>query len=194
MTVTASKYDVKANYFYETEAWATEALVRQFPVSGMTVWEPAAGNHKMADVLRAAGAKVWTSDIARYDIDQDEIFDFLQDSLLARHFGFSAVITNPPYGKGNRIAVQFIRNALDVCQNGMVAMLLTAKFDFGSTRVDLFRDNPRFVAKIHLIDRISWEGNGKTGTEDHAWYVWGPRPIVPQKPVIYYAGRKAVTS
>lgn len=56
----------------------------------------------------------------------------------------------------------------------MVALLLTAKFDFGKTRRHLFADNPRFMAKIALLDRISWAANGKTGTEDHAWYVWGP--------------------
>lgn len=76
-------------------------------------------------------------------------------------------------GKGNRDAVRFAEVALERC-NGMVALLLTAKFDFGKTRRHLFQDNPRFMAKIALLDRISWAGNGETGTEDHAWYVWGP--------------------
>jgi hypothetical protein len=69
--------------------------------------------------------------------------------------------------------------------------LLTAKFDFGNTRHHLFRDNPRFAAKISLTDRISWTLDGITGTEDHAWYVWTEAPRLPRAPVILYAGRKA---
>lgn len=60
--------------------------------------------------------------------------------------------------------------------DGFVALLLTAKFDFGKTRADLFRDNPRFVAKIALVDRIQWFPGDKSGIEDHAWYVWGAGP------------------
>jgi hypothetical protein len=57
MTVVASNYARAANDLYQTEPWATEALLRHFPVFGVTVWEPAAGNHLMADVLRERGAK-----------------------------------------------------------------------------------------------------------------------------------------
>lgn len=155
MTVTASNFERRTNDLYETEDWATEALIRRFPVAGMTVWEPAAGNHAIVRVLAAHGASVVTSDIATYDLRHD------------------AIITNPPYGRGNRDAVRFAELSLERCK-GMVALLLTAKFDFGKTRRRLFADNPRFMAKIALVDRISWAGNGETGTEDHAWFVWGP--------------------
>lgn len=171
MTVTASNYARAENDLYQTEPWATEALLWHFPVAGLHVWEPAAGNHLMANVLRANGAQVATSDIATYDREHDSIRDFLSPGYAGPEF--DAIITNPPYGKGNRDAVRFAELALDRC-DGMVALLLTAKFDFGKTRRHLFQDNPRFLAKIALLDRISWAGNGETGTEDHAWYVWGP--------------------
>lgn len=171
MTVVASNYARKENDLYQTEPWATRALIRHFPVRGLAVWEPAAGNHLMADVLREEGAGVRTSDIATYDRQHDAIFDFLgKDNLPNAHY--SAIITNPPYGKGNRDAVEFARLALERCP-GMVALLLTAKFDFGKTRKFLFQDNPRFMAKIALLDRIQWFEGATTGTEDHAWYVWG---------------------
>ena len=51
MTVVASKFERRPNELYRTEKWATEAQLRHFPVSGRTVWEPAAGLHDMADVL-----------------------------------------------------------------------------------------------------------------------------------------------
>ena len=173
MTVTASNYARKENDLYQTEPWATEALLRHFPVAGLTVWEPAAGNHMMADVLKSAAGEVWTSDIVEYG----RVHDFQGLDFFAKNLplpsGCDAIITNPPYGKGNRDAVRFAELALERC-DGMVALLLTAKFDFGKTRRHLFQDNRRFLAKIALLDRISWAGNGETGTEDHAWYVWGP--------------------
>jgi hypothetical protein len=172
MTVVASNYARAANDLYQTEPWATEALLRHFPVMGLTVWEPAAGNHLMADVLGENGATVITSDIAEYDRQHGFLWDFI-GGLELNMPDPEAIITNPPYGKGNRDAVKFAELALERC-DGMVALLLTAKFDFGKTRRHLFQDNPRFLAKIALLDRISWAGNGETGTEDHAWYVWGP--------------------
>lgn len=173
MTVVASNFAPVANSFYQTEPWATEVLLRHFPVTGLNVWEPAAGNHMMADVLQQAGGFVWTTDIAAYDRPHHGMFDFLRVDQAHPGFVFQAIITNPPYGKGNREAVRFAELALERC-DGMVALLLTAKFDFGKTRRHLFQNNTRFMAKIALLDRISWAGNGETGTEDHAWYVWGP--------------------
>lgn len=189
MTVTASKYARVENDLYQTEPWVTEALLRHFPVTGLSVWEPAAGNHLMADVLRERAASVRTSDIAVYGRDHDALFDFLIDRPHSEPT-IDAIITNPPYGKGNKQAVQFASLALERC-SGLIALLLTAKFDFGSTRRRLFADNPRFAAKITLVDRISWTLDGVTGTEDHAWYVWTETPRLPRAPVILYAGRKA---
>lgn len=175
MTVVASNYARKENDLYQTEPWATEALLRNFPVSGLTVWEPAAGNHLIADVLREAGASVVTSDIATYDREHDALVDFLAERFAYKNPPHAAIITNPPYGKGNRDAVKFARLALQRC-SGIVALLLTAKFDFGKTRADLFGSNHRFAAKIALVDRIQWFPGDSSGTEDHAWYVWNPAP------------------
>lgn len=175
MTVVASNYARKENDLYQTEVWATEALLRHVPIGpGFVVWEPSAGNHLMADVLRESGAKVKTSDIATYDREHDAIFDFL-NNRPHNEPSVNAIITNPPYGKGNRDAVQYARLALERCK-GWVALLLTAKFDFGKTRADLFALNPRFAAKIALVDRIQWFPGESSGTEDHAWYVWAPAP------------------
>ena len=74
--------------------------------------------------------------------------------------------------------------------DGLVALLLTAKFDFGKTRQFLFRDNPRFMAKIALVDRIQWFPGDSSGTEDHAWYVWGSKGS-DHTPRLLWAGRVA---
>lgn len=188
MTVVASNYARKENDLYQTEPWATEALLRSFPVTGLSVWEPSAGNHLMADILKESGAaRVFTSDIATYNRAHDQIWDFLANEQEAAR-DCDAIITNPPYGKSNRLAVNYARLALKRC-SGLVALLLTAKFDFGKTRADLFRDNPRFVGKIALIDRIQWFPGDTTGTEDHAWYIWGPGSERVGAPRLMYAGR-----
>lgn len=172
MTVVASRFERRPNNLYETPAWVTHALLRaiQFNPGNDPVWEPAAGNHKIADVLRERGHNVITSDIATYERQHDNVFDFLSGSR--EHNPHLHLITNPPYGAGNRDAVKFARLALARC-GGVVALLLTAKFDFGKTRVDLFRDNPRFIAKVALLDRIQWFPGEYGNTEDHAWFVWG---------------------
>jgi hypothetical protein len=188
MTVTASNFERKTNDLYETEEWATRALLRHFPVAGLLAWEPAAGNHKIADVLRESGAAgVVTSDIATYDRAHNFTYDFFSGEPDGPNA--DAIITNPPYGKGNREAVRFAELALERC-DGLVALLLTAKFDFGKTRYHLFRDNPRFTAKIALTDRIQWFAGATTGTEDHAWYVWSGVGVL-TRPRLFWEGREA---
>lgn len=179
MTVTASKYELKRNEKYETEPWATEACLRALKglglwSTGLSVWEPAAGNHKMVKPIYDAGAKkVITSDICQYDFNHTAIFDFLSNGEFDFVPDSFNIMTNPPYGSANRTAVKFIELALERC-DGFIAFLLTAKFDFGVTRKHLFKNNNRFTAKLALLDRISFEDNGQGGTEDHAWYIWGP--------------------
>ena len=184
MTVVASNYARKENDLYQTEPWATEALLRCLPDLTSTVWEPAAGNHMIADVLRDRGMKVLTSDAKTYNREHDEELDFLNSRVA----GYPKnMITNPPYGRGNRDAAKWARLALMRCPC-WVALLLTAKFDFGKTRVDLFRDEPRFYAKVALLDRVQWFPGDHGGTEDHAWYVWGPAEY--ESPTIFWEGRE----
>lgn len=189
MTVVPSGYARQQNDLYQTEAWATRAALRHFPVYLKTVWEPAAGGHKMADVLREADANVITSDIAVYDRQHDFMFDFLRWKGERAAPQVDAIWTNPPFGLGNRDAVWFAEMALDWCP-GTVALLLTAKFDFGNTRHHLFRDNPRFTAKINLVDRIRWFP-GMDGTEDFAWFIWTAAGSVGGPRIIYEGKERA---
>lgn len=190
MTVVASQYARAENDLYQTEPWATETLIRHFPVAGRRVWEPAAGNHLMADVLRDHGATVTTSDIKIYDRQHDFLFDFLcADPSPIEGLPAANLITNPPYGKGNRDAVRFAERALARC-DGFVALLMTMKFDSGKTRTHLLRDNPRFAAKIVLLDRIQWFPGETSGTEDHAWFVWLPAGFSAGYPRLIYEAKE----
>jgi hypothetical protein len=185
MTVTISGYELHPNDLYETERWAILRLLEQFPeLLAAMCWEPSAGNHRVADEL----PRCFTSDIVTYDRTHDLVLDFFGAEGMPGDA--HNIITNPPYGLRNMIATRYARHALKVC-DGWIALLLTAKFDSGKTRGDLFRDSYRFRGKIVLTDRIRWfGGEGSTdGTEDHAWYVWSPRGGMHGPPTIRYAGR-----
>jgi len=197
MTVTSSNFELRENDLYETEPWAVDAVIRSLVQlhlwqEGSVIWEPSAGNHAMVRSFKGAGAgTVITSDICEYTRPHTALFDFLSDTQPSFVPASYNIITNPPYGRQNRLAVKYARRALHLC-SGFVALLLTAKFDFGNTRTDLFANNPRFRAKVTLLDRISWAGNGETGTEDHAWYIWGPTGAPNAPPTILYESKKAM--
>lgn len=188
MTTVASGYAQQTNDLYETERWAILALLRTFPgLLDAMCWEPSAGNHKIADVIEEFGTGCYTSDIEVYDREHDWLLDFF-DAVRMRP-GTRNIVTNPPYGKRNHLATKYARHALQIC-DGWVALLLTVKFDSGNTRSDLFQDNPRFRGKLVLTDRIRWFGGegSKDGTEDHAWFIWGPAGVLlPGPPTIRYA-------
>lgn len=185
MTVVRSNFEYRKNNFYETPTWCVDTLLAYWKPDVKRIWEPAAGGHKIVNALKSHGYEVVSSDIAEYGVKHDLILDFLNKDQT-NPFGVDTIITNPPYGPSNAQAVKFARNALMTDGIKRVAMLLTAKFDFGSTRTDLFQNNPAFVGKIALLDRISWADNGKTGTEDHAWYLWDKSNT--DRPRIWYGG------
>lgn len=194
MTVTSSNYEPKDNDLYETEVWAVEALIRVLKSIGLwrpgTIWEPAAGNHALVRPLYTAGATaVITSDICEYNEPHTFFMDFIKDATTAKTKDDFDIVTNPPYGWNNQTAALFAERALEVCP-GYVALLLTAKFDFGITRTHLFRDNARFLGRIALMDRISFAGNGVGGTEDHAWFIWGPKGTKVRQPGMFYEGKE----
>lgn len=199
MTVVASKYARLRNDLYQTEPYATNALLRHFPVKGLRLWNPGAGNHLMSDVMREAGADIVASDIQTYDRPHDFEFDFLENRpeivtpVLQRVGRIDGIFENPPYGHCNATAVKFTERALERC-DGMVAMLLTMKFDSGKGRVHLFRDNPRYLGKIVLLDRLRWfpgqEDQKNDGTEDHAWQIWGPTPWFRRHPRTWWEARR----
>ena len=85
---------------YPTPHWVvSDALAKHVDLRGLTVWEPACGDGRMAAALRLQGCgRVYTSDIVDRDTGQDEVLDFLsaQTPELAR---FDMSVTNPPFGQ-----------------------------------------------------------------------------------------------
>jgi hypothetical protein len=139
------------------------------------VWEPAPGEGYLASALTVEGLEV----IATHD-------DFFRRDAMPQ--GVNTIATNPPFGKGGRQAVKFIRHAFKLEVERMI-LLLKVDFDSGKTRTDLFRDQLMFAGKIVLLDRIKWFEGPKQPSENHAIFVWDRRHR--GSPWIRYARRGA---
>ena len=149
-----------------TPNWVVSALAEHVDLRGLTVWEPACGDGRMAEALRLQGcARVYTSDIVDRGTGQDEVLDFLSAHMpkLAR-FDMSA--TNPPFGQGGRQATAFIEVGLRRLPVGAtLALLLPCDFDSAKTRA-LFRRLPgirrqdRAAGAHRLVPAQRWNPRG----------------------------------
>src|SRR5262249_6095688 len=93
---------------YPTPPWVVSALAEYLDLRGLTVWEPACGDGRMAEALRLQGcARVYTSDIVDRGTEQNEAFDFLSAQRPNLERPPDAIITNPPFGQGGKLATAF---------------------------------------------------------------------------------------
>jgi hypothetical protein len=178
---------------YPTPAWVIDALAEHLELRGAIVWECACGDGRMAEALRFAGcARVYTTDVVQRVAEQDEVLDFLSKQT-PKFAGFSLIITNPPFGKGGKLAMAFIAAGLRrLPSGGMLALLLPADFDSAKTRADYFGNSSHFVGKIVLTKRIVWfqrnDGIREAPKENNAWYLWSRSPLRVRRPsVILYS-------
>jgi hypothetical protein len=161
---------------YNSPSWVARALAEYVHLEERKVWEPAAGAGQMACALESVGARVFTSDIAPRP-GLDARFDFLTPGLPPGLRHFDGIVTNPPWGQGNRLAVAFIEAGLHRISScgGFLALLLPADFDSARTRLHLFHDS-RFTARISLTSRPVWfertDGVKPAPKENCCWYIW----------------------
>jgi hypothetical protein len=106
-----------------------------------------------------------------------------------------AIIVNPPYGLGGRLAVQFIQHSLAFMRQPdsrvrLLAFLLSIDFDSASGRTDLFADCPEFAGKIVLLRRIRWFEGPSGPSTNHGWYLYRrPDVLGAVPPTLRYAPR-----
>jgi hypothetical protein len=191
-----TKYDRVPRDRYPTPAWVVHALAEYVELKNRRIWEPAAGDGRMARALETHGARVFSSDIEPHD-SLDAVFDFLSSSGfpdgLAR---FDGCVTNPAWGRRNRTAVAFVEKGLHrIAGGGFLALLLPADFDSAVTRLPLFQ-HPFFAGRIILTDRPAWfkrtDGVREAPKENCCWYLWAP-PVLrtPAPPIVRYAVARA---
>jgi hypothetical protein len=177
MSQRASGYERRESDSYPTPVWVTRfGLAPHIPTRIVDVWEPACGDGRMARELKRLGYNVHATDIVGG-------IDFLQ----SRHI-CDAIISNPPYGRQNSLAVAFIEHALDVVRRrrGFIAMLCSVDLDSGKTRRHLFDACPQWSKKIILTERIEFFPGERSSSTNHAWYCFDWRHEGP--PTIAYEG------
>jgi hypothetical protein len=175
-------YPRQADEEYNTPAWVAGVIALWLKDQGVRhIWEPAAGNGRFAQVLRAHQFSVSETG---YDAPKEISFFHLTELGDCE-----AIVTNPPYGKRGELADAFIRHALEL-KPLIAAFLLRVDHDSGKTRRDMFRDCPTFAGKIVLLDRIVWfDKPGAKPSENHAWFIWD-RAHQMQRPWIAYEGKQ----
>jgi hypothetical protein len=177
--------------FYPTPSWVTEALGEHVDLAGKRVWEPACGDGRMSEVLKALGASVFSSDVEdRGYSGTDALLDFLVARPPQR---FDGIVTNPPYGLRAKLAEKFIQTGLrHIADGGFLALLLSIDFDSATRRPRFFADCPAFTGKIVLTERVVWYANPdprrENPKENTAWFIWSsPAPLRVRQPVIMYS-------
>lgn len=170
--------------FFPTPPWATRALceiVLERPAGldvrpDKSVWEPAAGEGHMAEILREYFAKVHASDVFDYGRGYD-VGAFaveksgLVDDLARCPFEPDWIITNPPFS----LAEQFVCRGLKEASAG-VAILMPTRWLEGVDRYkNIFRDIPP-TTLAHFVERVpmtkgKWDPEASTATS-YFWAVW----------------------
>lgn len=182
----AVKHDRQANEAYYTPYHATALLTGVLVRCGLwgggwEFWEPAAGAGHVAKVLQDSFRRtVIATDKSPAPL-ADQVcavapLDFLSSMGLSGRSRL-AIITNPPYGYQNRLALAFLRHALPIAErrSGLVAMLLPFEFDQPGSRDELVGNHPAFAAKITSRERLRWVNLPQSKhppLSHHSWFVW----------------------
>ena len=95
---------------FETPNYAVDLLVPFIPKHVNLIWEPAAGDGKIARRLNFHSYEVKRTDIRQSFDNQNEMFNYATDLISKQEYDkIDAVITNPPYS----IKTMFIDRAIE---------------------------------------------------------------------------------
>ena len=159
--------------YYSTDPRAVELLLELEKFSP-NIWECAAGEHHIANVLKDAGYDVKCSDIIDRTGDT-EIIDFLK---YEGEFD-GDIVSNPPYDK----AMEFCQKAIETVTDGhKVVMFLKLTFLEGQGRREFFKKYPPkriWVSSARLAcaknGEFKKDRNGNIKADSavaYCWYIW----------------------
>lgn len=166
--------------FFPTPPYATRALVEHLgpAIMGASVWEPAAGEGHMAEVLRETCSPVFASDIFDYNKG------YAVGSFISGGFDFGDevscpfipdwIITNPPFN----LSAPFARRAIGMARVGVALFVRSAWLETVDRYNTLFVPHPPsevalFVERVALI-KGRWDPDASTATS-YCWVIWERR-------------------
>lgn len=166
--------------FFPTCPWTTRALVECVlgveEVAHQCVWEPAAGEGHMAEVLKEYFGRVHASDVHDYGRDY-AVGSFVGDGADCAEWPTSIrpyphwCITNPPF----RLALEFAHRGLRESDKGTALLVRTAWLESGERYRELFSKNPPtqialFSERVPMV-KGRWDPEASTATS-YAWVIW----------------------
>lgn len=137
---------------------AEERRLRDFTM----IWEPAAGDGQMVDVLRTFGHTVWPTEL----VERGRHYEHL-DFLTASSPRSRAVVTNPPFALCNDETWLEAAWRLDL---EYMALLLPLTFFATERGVRMFATRPPQRLRI-LGFRLDFKGRGAP-PGNHHWAIW----------------------
>lgn len=177
--------------YFPTPPWATRALIEcvfgqklSWPVDffkGRSVWEPAAGEGHIAEVLSEYFGEVVESDIHDYGRPDAHIVDFLTCEHVNRQDDVDWIITNPPFKEKTE---QFLFQAIKQARTGVAFFVRMQWLETKGRYERIFRDNPptiiAFFSERVPLCKGEWKPNGDTATA-YVWLIWIKRhdPLPP---------------
>lgn len=183
------------NDFYETPAWAVEAVLPLLPQEERWVLlEPAAGRGAILDVaipyLRRenpwAVKGAWAVELhegrflelqAKHSnlcLLRGDFFALTAVHTIVRNVTWARklALLNPPYSKPrDTIGLEFVEKCIELCQpDGFVAALLPLAFCTGVDRSERIHD--RYACSVYPFRRRPHFGGDGSGSRDFAWFTW----------------------
>jgi hypothetical protein len=171
--------------WFATPPWATRALIEcvldkrgigKEALATQCVWEPAAGEGHMAEVLREYFAHVYASDVHDYGRDYPvgsfvgEGIDCSNWPTTIRHYPHW-IATNPPFN----LAAEFAERALAESDRGVALFARTAWLEGGDRYRSLFSQRPPTTVALFServpLTKGGWNPDASTATS-YAWVIW----------------------
>jgi len=146
-----------------------------YPILGLQIlshylWDPAAGNCNIVNILREAGHHVVASDIIHRNEPLTFEADFLKETKAPSRV--EMICCNPPY----YCATEFVEHALDLVPRAV--MLLRLSFLESKRRAHIFKSGKLvtvypFIERIPMMHRTGWTGPRASSNVPYAWfYFW----------------------
>ena len=166
--------------FFPSPPWSTRALCEHVigvdHCHGRSVWEPAAGEGHMADVLAEYFGHVRASDVHDYGCHHAiGSFTGSGPDVIAwnnqHHSDPDWIITNPPF----TLAAEFAQRAIREARHGVALLVRTAWLEGGERWRTLFSIMPPatvalFAERVPMV-KGRWDPDASTATS-YAWVVW----------------------
>ena len=156
--------DREPNDYYPTPAFVVEELLKRETFEG-GIWECAAGEGAISDVLKQHGYEVYSSDLI--DRGYGELLDFLESNYIVPN-----IVTNPPF----KLALEFVEHAKNHATK-KIALFLPLTFLESQRRYEMFQDTAFPLKCIYQFSkRVSLYKGGiklkNSGMVAFAWFVW----------------------